>query len=145
MGPIWGRQVPGGPHVGPMNLAIWVFHLSDKQPMGFLLSVWQCCNEPWLCCYPKSAIIIDWETDLLPIWCQPITYTWAALSVHIPINTRTLVTTCWHYTQNGNLTNSIRFFFTFNRRNTFRIHISIWKKPSSHLTVNFTCYPLNAP
>ena len=24
MGPIWGRQVPGGPHVGPMNLAIWV-------------------------------------------------------------------------------------------------------------------------
>ena len=23
MGPIWGRQVPDGPHVGPMNLAIW--------------------------------------------------------------------------------------------------------------------------
>ena len=23
MGPIWGRQVPGGPHVGHMNLAIW--------------------------------------------------------------------------------------------------------------------------
>ena len=23
MGPIWGRQDPGGPHVGPMNLAIW--------------------------------------------------------------------------------------------------------------------------
>ena len=22
MGPIWGRQDPGGPHVGPMNLAI---------------------------------------------------------------------------------------------------------------------------
>ena len=22
-GPIWGRQVPGGPHVGPMNFAIW--------------------------------------------------------------------------------------------------------------------------
>ena len=25
MGPIWGRQGPGGPHVGPMNIAIWVF------------------------------------------------------------------------------------------------------------------------
>ena len=25
MGPTWGRQAPGGPHVGPMNLAIWVF------------------------------------------------------------------------------------------------------------------------
>ena len=23
MGPIWGRQDPGGPQVGPMNLAIW--------------------------------------------------------------------------------------------------------------------------
>ena len=23
MGPIWGRQVPGGPHVGPMHFAIW--------------------------------------------------------------------------------------------------------------------------
>ena len=23
MGAIWGRQNPGGPHVGPMNLAIW--------------------------------------------------------------------------------------------------------------------------
>ena len=24
MGPIWGRQGPGGPHVGPMNFAAWV-------------------------------------------------------------------------------------------------------------------------
>ena len=23
MGPTWGRQDPGGPHIGPMNLAIW--------------------------------------------------------------------------------------------------------------------------
>ena len=23
MGPIWGQQDPGGPHVGPMNLVIW--------------------------------------------------------------------------------------------------------------------------
>ena len=23
MGPIWGRQDPGGPHVGPMNIAFW--------------------------------------------------------------------------------------------------------------------------
>ena len=23
MGPIWGRQDPGGPHDGPMNFAIW--------------------------------------------------------------------------------------------------------------------------
>ena len=30
MGPIWGQQDPGGPHVGPMNFAIWVSaHISD--------------------------------------------------------------------------------------------------------------------
>ena len=34
MEPIWGRQDPGGPHVGPMNFAIWEafipFHLIDR-------------------------------------------------------------------------------------------------------------------
>ena len=24
MGPIWGQQDPGGPHVDPMNFATWV-------------------------------------------------------------------------------------------------------------------------
>ena len=27
MGPIWGRQDPGGPHVAPMNFAIWVIFI----------------------------------------------------------------------------------------------------------------------
>ena len=31
MGPIWGRQVPGGPHVGPMNFAIWDYDASDAE------------------------------------------------------------------------------------------------------------------
>ena len=30
MGPIWSRQDPGGPHVGPMNLAIWVWLFEVK-------------------------------------------------------------------------------------------------------------------
>ena len=25
MGPIWGRQDPGGPHVGPLDLAVWIY------------------------------------------------------------------------------------------------------------------------
>ena len=29
MGPIWGRQNPGGPRVGPMNFAIWAVVLSS--------------------------------------------------------------------------------------------------------------------
>ena len=28
MGTIWVRQDPGGPHVGPMNFAIWVAYLA---------------------------------------------------------------------------------------------------------------------
>ena len=28
MGPTWGRQDPGGPHVGHVNLAIWVVFIS---------------------------------------------------------------------------------------------------------------------
>ena len=31
MGPIWGRQEPGGPHVGLMNLAIWGY-IKQTQP-----------------------------------------------------------------------------------------------------------------
>ena len=27
-GPIWGRQDPGGPHVGPMSFAIWEANIS---------------------------------------------------------------------------------------------------------------------
>ena len=31
MWPIWGRQDPGGgPHVGPMNLAIWVSYVKHE-------------------------------------------------------------------------------------------------------------------
>ena len=33
MGPIWGQQDPGGPHVRPMNFAIW----------GVLLPTQKCC------------------------------------------------------------------------------------------------------
>ena len=30
MGPIWDRQDPGGPHVDPMNFAIWESHYYVK-------------------------------------------------------------------------------------------------------------------
>ena len=33
MGPIWGRQDPGGSHVGPMNLAIWVYSMWNNTDM----------------------------------------------------------------------------------------------------------------
>ena len=30
MGPIWGRQGPGGPHVGPMKFAIWAYTAESR-------------------------------------------------------------------------------------------------------------------
>ena len=42
MGPTWGLQDPGGPHAGPMNLAIWA-HLTQSLPL--LLKSWL-CKEP---------------------------------------------------------------------------------------------------
>ena len=41
MGPIWGRQDPGGPHAGPMNFAIWV-------PFA-------CGFQNLLCCCPRRS------------------------------------------------------------------------------------------
>ena len=35
MGPIWGRQDPGGPHVRPMNFAIWDDAISCLGALGF--------------------------------------------------------------------------------------------------------------
>ena len=45
MGPIWGRQDQGGPHVGPMNFAIWddfVTKPSSEPAQGarLILALW---------------------------------------------------------------------------------------------------------
>ena len=35
MGPIWDREDPGGPHVGPMNFAIWDYSTSHMSKPDF--------------------------------------------------------------------------------------------------------------
>ena len=40
IGPIWGRQDPGGPHVGPRNFAIWVPSLTVH---AWVFTEWQIC------------------------------------------------------------------------------------------------------
>ena len=50
MGPIWGRQDPGGPHVGPVNFAIWehfrgaVWWKSKEEELSFMVAI----LEPFL-------------------------------------------------------------------------------------------------
>ena len=36
MGPIWGWKDPGGPHVGPMNVAIWEYNGVPSSRTGAL-------------------------------------------------------------------------------------------------------------
>ena len=54
MGPIWGRQDPGGPHVGPMNFAIWdslymtmVYIVSSKFDPFSISHCYALCNTAW--------------------------------------------------------------------------------------------------
>ena len=42
MGPIWNRQDQGGPHVGPMNFAIWEFRCQIIK-FKFMLYSFQLC------------------------------------------------------------------------------------------------------
>ena len=37
MGPNWDRQDPGGPHVGPMNFAIWGGLLDEARNLPFIM------------------------------------------------------------------------------------------------------------
>ena len=54
---IWGRQDPGGPHVGPMNFAFWV-HLIHKRPQTHYFSY---CF--YICRYWYTA-----RTDIDRVW-----------------------------------------------------------------------------
>ena len=69
MGPTWGRQDPGGPHVGPMNLAIRVLSLSlyslgstsDIFPPNFVKS-----TKPTIVCWNRRvALKFDRHLDSL--------------------------------------------------------------------------------
>ena len=48
MGPIWGRQDPGGPHVGPMNFAIWEYIASFEEQLLYLFIR---TSEGYICAY----------------------------------------------------------------------------------------------
>ena len=48
MGPIWGQQGPGGPHVGPMNFAIWDGIWNHKQPFPLDHSNQKQRKYPWI-------------------------------------------------------------------------------------------------
>ena len=61
MGPIWGRQDPGGPHVGPLNFAIWVSLVESKVSLVWVMAWHQTSNKPLLLFqWQKSDLIHDY-------------------------------------------------------------------------------------
>ena len=66
MGPTWGRQVPGGPHVGPMILAIEDNNQGIADPP---ISLEQClwflvpCARIWINNQHKLSLSIDYHVD----------------------------------------------------------------------------------
>ena len=63
MGPIWGRQDPGGPHVGPMNFAIWNLYKHNYVHGYHRLIRWE------------MMIIIEWKYAKIASWiCHGIIY-----------------------------------------------------------------------
>ena len=79
MGPIWGRQYPGGPNVGPMNFAIWAIGVvnglspaqSIKSISGYLwfnifdISITIPCAGTYIyiSIYPNSKMAITMPAD----------------------------------------------------------------------------------
>ena len=71
MGPIWGRQDPGGPHVGPMNFVIWVSYPTR------LLELWASmsnCTDPLWREYTGDQWIPLTKASDSELWC----FLWSA-------------------------------------------------------------------
>ena len=69
MGPIWGRQDPGGPHVGPMNFATW----DTFKYISLNEDVWISLKIP-LKVVPKVQINSIPALVQIMAWCQPDHY-----------------------------------------------------------------------
>ena len=57
MGPTWGRQDPGGPHVGHVNLAIWDF-ITFQFSSRCSIHERPTCTYTLLCNYEESNVKI---------------------------------------------------------------------------------------
>ena len=65
MGPIWGRQDPGGPHICPMNFAFWVIFdciITAPDCISILRNsrwVLNCMNVMWNSGCPQAQTVLD--------------------------------------------------------------------------------------
>ena len=59
MGPIWGRQDPGGPHVGPMNFAIWEYSVVRSHIQAPFYQHWLISIVVWMSNHTPNKVLED--------------------------------------------------------------------------------------
>ena len=70
MGPIWGRQDPGGPHVGPMNFVIWEGMCVS---LRVLVLGFRCLinKTKYICIYRNTNFGCEEKRHHKPLYCKP--------------------------------------------------------------------------
>ena len=66
MGPIWGRQDPGGSHVGPMNLALWDSVILDYRNIILKVQFSTASFQPpcWIKCWCIRELRMDEKVSI---------------------------------------------------------------------------------
>ena len=97
MGPIWGWQDPGGPHVGSMNLAIWVGKL-DIAWFTIDLGI----KSIFKIILKFTAIRYSFIVQISHKFAQIITYeNWKHLQIKfLPPNEKSILVTCQIHNKN---------------------------------------------
>ena len=71
MGPTWGRQDPGGSHVGPMNLAIWVCILMIRRIIRCIKeSKISAASQDYMVASSLTLILCKRENQCAKLWFQ---------------------------------------------------------------------------
>ena len=112
MGPIWSRQDPDGPHVDPMNLAIWgLYHMKHAHNW---LPLFFCCDDIILLCwvmwsiYPYYSGLPHWHWANHMVTPMPVKQPWV-----IWINWLTPTTAKIEFKTNGSYLHECTQIFTF--------------------------------
>ena len=77
MGPTWGRQDPGGPHVGTMNFVTWVIFLVFLDPplsINKLFTTFSLHFE--VICSPINLASCSWKIDNSTVFCSLVSRSW---------------------------------------------------------------------
>ena len=114
MGPIWGRQDPGGPHVGPMNFVICICSMGYSACLFKRLITWDIAvYDPNILLATLATIWYQYLTQLTAYWCFDFKHlqTWNFVFViAIKVSSQLFHISAWVCNR---LINYITYIFTY--------------------------------